>query len=141
MVIAALGLGLGGTACGGSPPPPQAPPTASPPTTATATQTTPASPAPTSLPATAGIPLYQPSTVVSQAAGSTVLHTPDPVAKVEDFYEEAIERGGWQVVSKSSTDYSANYVVRKAGQGATISVAQTPGAGPAIVISISTYPA
>lgn len=86
----------------------------------------------------AGVPFYQPSTTVSQAVGSVVLSSPDPVPKVSAFYVNAVGKGGWTTVSKSITQYSASLTVKKAGQGASISVA--PGAGTGTVITISTYP-
>ncbi|MFZ2174082.1 MAG: hypothetical protein WAW17_08630 [Rhodococcus sp. (in: high G+C Gram-positive bacteria)] len=83
------------------------------------------------------IPIYQPSSLVSQAIGSTVLTSADPIEKISDFYVDAVEKGGWETVSKSVTRYSTNLTVKKSGQGASISIAPS---GEGTVISISTYP-
>lgn len=100
------------------------------------TATTPASPGATQS-AAQGVPVYQPSTVVSRAPGSTVLTTTDPVGKVSDFYVDAVERGGWQTISKNVTPDSTSITVSKPGRGASISVAKS---GSGTVISISGYP-
>jgi hypothetical protein len=83
------------------------------------------------------IPEYQPSTVVSKATGSVVLHSPDPIDKVSAFYLDFVNTSGWQTVSKSTTPYSTSLTIKKSGKGASISIAPTQGG---TVISISTYP-
>ncbi|MBV8347045.1 MAG: hypothetical protein JOZ49_05765 [Mycolicibacterium sp.] len=93
---------------------------------------------PASPPASATeIPEYQPSTVVSKATGSTVLHSPDPIDKVSAFYLDFADKSGWQTVSKSTTPYSTSLTIKKSGKGASISIAPTQGG---TVISVSTYP-
>jgi hypothetical protein len=85
-----------------------------------------------------GLPNYQPSTVVSESTGSTVLRTPDPIDKVTAYYVNLVDTGGWQTVSRSITSRSASLVVKKSHQGASISI--SPGPGSQTLISISTYP-
>lgn len=86
----------------------------------------------------AGIPKYQPSTVVTETVGSTVLTTPDSVEQVEKFYADFINRDGWQTVSHASTGSSANFTIKKSGKGANISIASTGGSE--TTVSLSTYP-
>jgi hypothetical protein len=130
LAAAVVVIGVGCAACGSggspsnqsphSPPPsPPSPSVASPPTSAT------------------DIPEYQPSTVVSTATGSVVLHSPDPIDKVSAFYLDFVNTSGWQTVSKSTTPYSTSLTIKKSGKGASISIAPTQGG---TVISISTYP-
>ncbi len=135
-MASAIVVALAMTACnrGGAPATPPAATTSA--ATTSAATTTATAPSTT----TGGIPPYQPSTVTSQATGSTVLLTPDPVGKVRDFYQHVIEQGGWQVVSQTAAGPTASFVVKKSGQGASIAVAPTPN-GAQTVISISTYPA
>ncbi len=85
-----------------------------------------------------GVPLFQPSTVVSQAPGHTQLTTSADVATVTAYYDKALAQGGWVITSNAKTASSANFVVHKAGEGATIAVAS---AGPnGTSISVSSYP-
>lgn len=86
--------------------------------------------------AIAGVPLYQPSTIVSQINGAVVLRSPDPVAKVTAFYMDAVDKGGWNSVSKTITNYNRNLTVERPGHGANISISPS---GSGSLISISTY--
>lgn len=86
----------------------------------------------------AGIPKYQPSTVVTETVGSTVLTTPDSVEQVERFYADFIKENGWQTVSHAGTGPTANFTIKKSGQGANISISALDGSE--TTISISTYP-
>jgi hypothetical protein len=83
------------------------------------------------------VPAYEPSTVVSRSARSLVLSSTDPVAKVGSFYATKLAGGGWVVVSKVVTPTSANFTVKKNGQGASVAVAPKAGGSS---ISISSYP-
>lgn len=102
-----------------------------------ATGTTAASPQTSPQAGAADIPDYQPSTVVSRVAGSTVLHSPDSVEKVSAFYLDFIDESGWQTLSKNTTPYSVDVTVQKAGKGASISISPSRGG---TTISISNYP-
>jgi hypothetical protein len=83
------------------------------------------------------LPDYQPSTLVSKSASSTVLTSPDAVGKIGAFYKDALARGGWQVTSSSMSAYHASFTAYRSSEGASISVyAQAGGSG----ISISTHP-
>lgn len=84
-----------------------------------------------------GIPLYKPSDTVSDVSGSTVLKTPDSVDQVSTFYGDWIKKASWSTVSHTSSSASANYTIKKSGDGATIAISTT---GSDTLISISTYP-
>ena len=58
------------------------------------------------------LPRYQPSSVVSDTAGSLQLTSPDSVQKVTAFYNKALSEGGWSIVSTSKTSYSTNITAR-----------------------------
>ena len=109
-ILVALTVALGGAACAGKPSPSEA-----------------------------GLPNDQPSTVVSESRGATVLRTSDPIDKVSAYYINLIDTGGWQAVSRTVTGHAANLVVKKSGQGASITISSNP-AGPQTLIVISTYP-
>lgn len=113
--------------------------------TTTVTTTAPASPATQSAPASTApqtngsekVPDFQPSTVVSKSAYSTVLKTPAPVSQVGAFYEGVLSKGGWEIRSKSTSSYHASFTAHRTGEGVTISVYRSlSGSG----ISISTHP-
>jgi hypothetical protein len=124
MTVAALAAALGVTACGGSTVPGQA---ASPAAQAT----------PTAGESLQGIPLYQPSHVVSKTDNSATLKSPDSVEKVTAYYLDMVGRGGWTTVHKSITPSSGHWTIKKSGHGATITVSRS-GSGSGV--SISTYP-
>lgn len=114
---------------------------------ATSSQSTPASssqstPSGESSPGTGGsvegIPYYQPSTLVSQSTGSTILGTQDPIRKVAAFYSHVVDTGGWTVVSRAVTQNGASFTIKKSGEGASIAVGRGT-AGWRTGISISTY--
>lgn len=83
-----------------------------------------------------GIPIYEPSEVVSEATGSTVLETPDSVKEVYDFYVDFVERENWETVSQNSSSAAANLTIKKSGDGSTIAISTS---GSDTLISISTY--
>lgn len=86
----------------------------------------------------AGIPYYQPSTLINESTGSTVLVTRDPISKVSAFYAAVVEQGGWNVISKTITSAGSSFTIKKSGTGASIAVG--PGmAGWTTGIAISTY--
>jgi hypothetical protein len=86
---------------------------------------------------TGTLPDYQPSKLVSKTSTSTVLTSPDSVAKVGAFYADVLAKGGWQVISSSVGSFHASFTVSHDHQGASISVyPRWDGSG----ISISTYP-
>jgi hypothetical protein len=83
------------------------------------------------------LPDYQPSTVVSRSAASTVLTSPDSVQKIGAFYSGALAKGGWHVTSSSMGTYHASFTADRSGEGASISVYPRAGGSG---ISISTHP-
>src|SRR5262245_19565818 len=127
--VVVVGVGCAACGSGGSPSNQSSPPAPPSPTVA--------SPAASPTTSATDIPEYQPSTVVSKATGSTVLHSPDPIDKVSAFYLDFVNSSGWQTVSKSTTPYSTSLTIKKPGKGASISIAPNQGG---TVISISTYP-
>jgi hypothetical protein len=138
--VAAAVLAVGLAACGGI-----NGPAASPTTTVTATApasqaSAPASQASAAAPSpdtTGKLPDYQPATMVSKTSTSTVLTSPDSVAKVGAFYADVLAKGGWHVISSSVGSLHASFTVSHDHQGASISVyPRLGGSG----ISISTYP-
>jgi hypothetical protein len=97
---------------------------------------TPASPSADS-PSAGKLPDYQPSTVVSKSAYSTVLTSPDSVSKIGEFYRNALASGGWHLTSSSLSAYHASFTASRSNQGVSVSVySRGSGSG----ISISTHP-
>jgi hypothetical protein len=83
------------------------------------------------------LPDYQPSTVVSKSAHSTVLKSPDPVSKIGDFYRKALATGRWRMTSSSMSAYQASFSAYRGNEGVSVSVySRGTGSG----ISISTHP-
>lgn len=141
--LAAVGL----TACAAT----GAAPAAAPATTVTHTAQASPAPAASSHPAAPGAPAsqsadspsagklpdYQPSTVVSKSAYSTVLTSPDSVSKIGEFYRNALATGGWHLTSSSLSAYHASFTASRNDQGVSVSVySRGTGSG----ISISTHP-
>jgi hypothetical protein len=141
VAVAAIGL----TACATSGDAPATTPTA------TITQAAQASPAPAvssptaapsaaasgsaDSPSAAELPEYQPSTVVSKSAYSTVLTSPDPVSKIGEFYQSALTTGGWHVVASSMSAYHASFTAYRSHEGVSVSV-YSRGSGSGISISM-----
>jgi hypothetical protein len=109
-VLVALAVAFGGAACAGNPSSQEA-----------------------------GLPNDQPSTVVSESRGATVLRTSDPIDKVSAYYINLIDTGGWQAVSRTVTGQATNLVVKKSGQGASITISSNP-AGPQTLMVVAIYP-
>lgn len=85
----------------------------------------------------AKLPDYRPSTVVSDSGSSTVLQSPDSVAKIGSFYRSALASGGWVTTSSSTGSSHASFTAHRAHEGVSISVyPRSGGSG----ISISRYP-
>ncbi len=100
------------------------------------TASSPTAPSTTSAPASSSeVPIYQPSSVVSQATGHTELKSPDPVSKVTDFYEKAFS--GWTITSSTKSGYNSTIIAKRGSQGATVSISSAGSAG--TTIAISTY--
>jgi len=106
-------------------------------TTAAAVPATTAAAAPaTATPAASGdtIPEYKPSTVLSSVSGTTVLKSPDSVAKVAAFYENALKSGGWQWHTTARSAYSAHF---EAAKGSAHAVIQISSAGQGVSIAVT----
>ena len=65
-----------------------------------------------------------------------MLRSSDSVEQVSKFYGGWIEQANWTMVSHTSSSASANYTIKKSGDGATIAIST---AGADTLISISTY--
>jgi hypothetical protein len=85
-----------------------------------------------------GVPIYKPSHVVTSGHTYTGLKSSDSVSKISDWYSHTLAENGWDFTSKSVNRWSGSFVVRKDGQGASVSVSH--GFGDTL-ISISRYPA
>lgn len=148
-ILVALAVALGGAACAGNPSSQEAGLPNDQPSTgvsASSGSTVPRTSDPdgtacASSPSSqeAGLPNYQPSTVVSESRGSTVLRTSDPIDKVSAYYINLIDTGGWQTVSRTVTGHAANLVVKKSGQGASITISSN-SSGPQTLMVVATYP-
>ena len=84
----------------------------------------------------ASLPRYQPSTVVSDSGGSLQLTSPDPVAKVTAFYDEALAQG-WTIISSSKSGFNTSITAKKGNVGTSLSISTT---GSGSYISLVTYP-
>jgi hypothetical protein len=94
-------------------------------------------PAGASAPAPGRLPDYSPATVMSESGTTTVLKSPDSVAKVGAFYRNALAQGGWDTTSSSMGSFHASFTAHRAGEGMSISVyPRWGGSG----VSISRYP-
>lgn len=86
--------------------------------------------------ATGKLPDYQPATVVSKNGHTTVLTSPDSLAKIGEFYKKALASGGWDTTASSMSAYHASFTAHRAHKGVNISVyPRSGGSG----ISISHY--
>ena len=131
LLILLVTCGIAGCSSSSSTAAPAATATAAPAATATA------APAATATVASGDtLPEYKPSTVLSNVSGTTVLKSPDPVAKIAAFYENVLKTGGWQWHTTAQSAYSTHVEAAKdsahaviqissAGQGASISVTIT----------------
>jgi hypothetical protein len=88
-------------------------------------------------PSAGKLPDYQPSTLVSKSAYSTVLTSPDSVSKIGEFYRKALATGGWHTTASSMSAYHASFTAYRSNEGVSVSVySRGSGSG----ISISTHP-
>jgi hypothetical protein len=89
-------------------------------------------------PAPVGRPLaiYQPSRVIGDSRHLTLLHSPDSVRDIYDFYTAELERNGWITTSQVISGASATLVARRGPHGATISINHT---GTGTAVSIGSY--
>jgi hypothetical protein len=84
---------------------------------------------------TATLPAYQPATV-TDVRSSTVLRSPDPVAKVSAFYVATLERAGWRTITSNLSRASARLIATKGADGVTIAISL---ARQGSSISVETY--
>jgi predicted cupin superfamily sugar epimerase len=85
------------------------------------------------------VPVYQPSAILSEGPTSIRVISDNSVTQVGAYYASTFRSGGWVIVSKTVTPYSASFTVKKSGQAATVAVYPN-GAGSAVLISSYTLP-
>jgi hypothetical protein len=86
-----------------------------------------------------GVPVYQPSAVLSQAPTSLRIISEESVTHVGAYYTSTFAGRGWVILSRTITPYGASFTVKKNGRTATVAVSPY-GAGSAVLISSSTLP-
>lgn len=87
--------------------------------------------------ASSSVPVYRPSTVVSQSPFHTQLTSANSVATVSAFYENWVKNGGWSVISQNHSAYNTSIVARHGSRGATVSISSNGRGG--VGISLSSY--
>jgi hypothetical protein len=135
--ILALTLAAGAGACsasGGYLAPPALSATSATPSAAATLSTAAARTAARPGTAAGSLPAYQPSKVVSEASGHTLLSTADSVSKVTRFYENALKDQGWRIVSTAKTAARATIVAMHGTRGAGILISSAGPAGTSISV-------
>ena len=128
VVLVVFVVGIGAAACGGggAPSSKQEPAPAATSSGAASTETV------------GGIPIYEPSTVVSKSSREGTFRSPDSVERVTAFYLDVVDKGDWKTISEAVTNHNASLTLGKSGKGASISI--YPAGAAATGITISTYP-
>jgi hypothetical protein len=80
------------------------------------------------------LPRYQPSKVISEAAGHIQLSSTDPVSKVASFYKNALKSRGWRILSAGKNAGSTDLVAMLGSTGVGISISHADPAGTAILV-------
>jgi hypothetical protein len=80
--------------------------------------------------------IYEPAAVIGDSRHLTLLHSPDSVRDIYEFYAAALERDGWIVTTELISGASATLVARRGPHGATISIINT---GTGTAVSIGSY--
>lgn len=125
VTVTALLAGLGLGACGGS-----STKTVTPATSSSQTSTSAGGGATNAQP----IPDYQPSKVKVKSVNATVLTSPDSVGKIGAFYKDELAKGGWDVISESTSAYHASFTAHRGKEVVSISVYRS-GSGSGITIA------
>lgn len=80
------------------------------------------------------LPHYQPSMVVSEAAGHFQLTTIASMSKVASFYKTALKGRGWRILYAGKNAGSTDIVAMLGTTGVGISISHADPAGTAIVV-------
>jgi hypothetical protein len=80
--------------------------------------------------------IYKPAEVIGASRHLTLLHSPDSVRDIYDFYTAELERASWITTSHVISRASAALVARREPHGATISINDI---GTGTAISIGSY--
>jgi CubicO group peptidase (beta-lactamase class C family) len=80
------------------------------------------------------LPHYQPSKVVSEAAGHFQLTTIASVSKVASFYKTALKGRGWRILYAGRNAGSTDIVAMLGTTGVGISISHADPAGTAILV-------
>ena len=81
------------------------------------------------------LPNYQPSKVVSKAAGSVQLSSTSSVSKVARFYENVLKSRGWRIVYSSKSAANTTIVAMHRATGVGISIGRADPIGTTIVVT------
>jgi len=81
------------------------------------------------------LPNYQPSKVVSKAAGSVQLSSTGSVSKVASFYKNALKSRGWRIVYASKSAANTTIVAMHGATGVGISIGRADPVGTTIVVT------
>jgi hypothetical protein len=80
------------------------------------------------------LPNYQPSKVISEAAGRIQLSSAGSVSKVTSFYENALRSSGWRIVYDSKTAAQTSIVGMHGTTGVGILIGRAGQAGTSIAV-------
>jgi hypothetical protein len=80
------------------------------------------------------LPDYQPSKVISEAAGRIQLSSIDSVSKVTSFYENAVKSRGWRIVYNSKSAAQTSIVAMHGTTGVGILISRAGQAGTSIAV-------
>jgi hypothetical protein len=80
--------------------------------------------------------IYEPAQVIGDSRHLTLLHSPDSVRDIYDFYAAELQRGGWDTASHEIGATSATLVAHRGAHGTTISINHT---GTGTAVSIGSY--
>jgi hypothetical protein len=133
-VVLALTLAAGTAACmanGGNPATPAHSPSSA---TSAAASTAAALAATPGDKAVDSLPHYQPSKVISEAAGHFQLTSIDPVSKVAHFYKDALKSRGWRIVYADENAGSTDIVAMLGTTGVGITIGHADPAGTSILV-------
>jgi hypothetical protein len=80
------------------------------------------------------LPHYQPSKVVSEAAGHVQLTSIASVSTVASFYKNVLKSRGWRILSAGKNAGSTDIVAMRGTTGVGISISHADPAGTAILV-------
>jgi hypothetical protein len=80
------------------------------------------------------LPRYQPTKVISEAAGHIQLTSTDPVGKVASFYRKTLKSRGWRILADGKNAGSTDITAMLGTTGVGISISHADPAGTAILV-------